>query len=441
MDYINLLISKTPKNKKEVQKKPKISRDQKEKKENKEISKNPASQAESPFTSRKPVEVIAPVPKPVEMEKPPSAMLPDNDDGMLLKLMSCQKQASECSKNDQSENQFYEGIDTQISPDLTPTLRKQEDIARRVYKDDAANRRSMSLEDIRFDRKDLLANHNRSTAHYPNSTIFSYLKKIFIFDLEMEKIENNVMEQTDRSPNVSAQPGSRQSLTSPKGNFLASLDGYIDYFKKSGDVSYRSMKAGQYLNGSNTGKSYRSLQRELDAAYSEIEIMKAELDKRKRKINELVNGTKMLQKTLQVTSAREEEQQQLLHKLQGQMAHLTQKNTSYKLKYQQLKELFRQERIQNESSLLSLKQVLSKYEIYNRRMFNIIVRNIKVALEHKSTPYLSTPKERHSQMGSFFAENARILKKDHEKVSKQSKKHAEDSDIYASLYAPESLRK
>lgn len=176
LDYINLLISKTPKQKKEVEKKPKISRDQKDKKE---ISKKPASQVESPFSSRKPVEVIAPVPKPVEMEKPTSAMRPDSDDGTLLKVISCQKQASETSKNDQSENQFYEGFDTQISPELTPTLRKQDDVAaaRRVYKDDAANRRSMSLEDIRFDRKEFGGNHNRSTSHYPESIFFS-LKNI-----------------------------------------------------------------------------------------------------------------------------------------------------------------------------------------------------------------------------------------------------------------------
>lgn len=260
-----------------------------------------------------------------------------------------------------------------------------------------------------------------------------------MFELEVENRIIEQMDQTDRSPNVSAQQGSRQSLTSPKGNFLACLDNYIDYFKKSGDVSYRSMKAGQYLTGNNSGKSYRSLQRELDAAYREIDIMKAELDKRKRKINDLANGSKMLQKTLQVTTAREEEQQQLLHKMQGQLAHLTQKNASYKLKNQQLKELFRQERIQNESSLLSLKQVLSKYEFYIT-IFNDVIRNIKVALEHKSNPYLGTPKEKHSQLSSMFAENARIQKKDHEKTSKQSNKHA-DSDIYSSLYGPDSLRK
>ena len=172
----------------------------------------------------------------------------------------------------------------------------------------------------------------------------------------------------DKSPDGSIHHDSKQSHISHKVDFLTSVNTYIDYFLKSENASYRNMKAGQYFRG-NIGKSHRSLQKELEISNHELRSLKIQAEKLSWKVNELTASNKILSKELKSVHAREEEHQQLLHKMQEQLVQQKQKTRKYKSQCLQMQDLFQQEREENESNLISLKQAVARYSISNVILF------------------------------------------------------------------------
>jgi len=144
----------------------------------------------------------------------------------------------------------------------------------------------------------------------------------------------------------------------PKGDFLTNLEYYISYFNKSDNMSYRNMKAGQYFR--HAGKTHRPFQKELEASNLEIRSLKLQMEKMKWKLDTIMTENKMITKELKAANSRDEESQQLLHKMQEKLLHYKQKSHHYKVKCIQIQDVLEQERMEHENNLQALKQVLAK---------------------------------------------------------------------------------
>ena len=101
-------------------------------------------------------------------------MRPDDDDGFQLVEIDNREIDDEKSFG-RKDGEFYEGNDTHRNLNNTPT----EEEARRFekfFRDDGVVRRSMSLEDLRFEKKMFNKNQNKSTIHHPEG-LYHFIKR------------------------------------------------------------------------------------------------------------------------------------------------------------------------------------------------------------------------------------------------------------------------
>ena len=135
-------------------------------------------QVESPELSEK--AKIEPVYKKMEENDKPASMRPDNDDGFMAREQDKRKGEMSVDR-EQDEEEFYDGNDTHRNLNNTPT-KNEGKLFDRFFKDDGVVRRSMSMEDLRIDKKALKKNPNKSTLHNPagKTLIFSFVFSFFI---------------------------------------------------------------------------------------------------------------------------------------------------------------------------------------------------------------------------------------------------------------------
>jgi len=281
-------------------------------------------------------------------------MKPDYDDGYAT-INQDKDQLHESKDEQNGIEDDDEAPDTQRNITNTPT-RHEGKLFDRYFKDDGGvGRRSMSLDDPRIDKKIFpkTTTNNRNTHRNPSGT-FIFLNSLPHHTLELDYYS------MEKSLEGSLQQDSTKHISvSHKNEFLHSLNNFLSYFQKSENMSYRNMKAGQYFR-SNVGKSHRSVQKELDVSHQELRNLKSQVQELKHRVNELMSGNKYLTKELKHSNAREEENQQIFHKMQAEITRLKQKNRHYKTQCIQLQEAFKRERMESENNLLALKQVLAK---------------------------------------------------------------------------------
>jgi hypothetical protein len=96
-----------------------------------------------------------------------------------------------------------------------------------------------------------------------------------------------------------------------KGNFLSNLDSYIKYFDEAEDNKKLLKNKDMFFN--NSGKSQRSLHKELESSSSEIRALKQHIEKLKITINELVYTNQTLNDELANSQAKNEEYKNVMN--------------------------------------------------------------------------------------------------------------------------------
>jgi len=351
---------------------------------------------------------IPPVHSFEEHDKPAS-MRPDDDDEPVMQIDSREiEDETPVLKGDKS-GVIYEEDETSRHSKNNGTPKNEDgrsSIYGRFFREDGVVRRSMSLEDLRFEKKTFgnkEKDHNKSTIHHPED--------IRSYSIEKSRDESIHMQRGSHNP----------QLSSPKTDFVANLDYYINYFQKTENMSYRKMKAGQYFRGF-AGKSHRSIHKELENSNRELRTLKLQVEKMKWKMDGLMTENKMLTKELKAANGRDEENQQVMQKLQEQVLHYKQRSHHYKVKCINMQDVIGQERLEHDNNLRALKKVLA---------------NINLALDQRSSPYKHAGKH-----GNNGLVDSILAKKDRERMTKSNlreKRHVNDTfDHYATILEPKS---
>lgn len=188
---------------------------------------------------------------------------------------------------------------SQRDPNNTPMM-KEERLFDQFFNKGGCVRRSMSLEDLRLEKRGglaALAAEEKSVAYSPAGNKDN-----------RNSFNNNIdVKSFEKSPEKSNRPNT--SLTA-RGDFLATLNNYINYFDKSDNATHRNKNANQYFV-SNDGKGSHLLRKELQFAQTEIKALKKHAEALQFKMMDLAKMNKHLVRELSDMKSLEQGYQQV----------------------------------------------------------------------------------------------------------------------------------
>jgi len=155
-------------------------------------------------------------------------------------------------------------------------------------------------------------------------------------------------------------------MASPKGNFAANLNSYIDYFRKTEKGERRHSKPGnenQHPQHPHHHHHYHTNERvthNFEEGGDGKHSTKHQIEELNMKMNEVMKINKKLLKEFAGMIQREEAQAQRILMLEQEFGGLKRKNRRYREELKHTVHLLEKERIENQNNLLALKRVLSK---------------------------------------------------------------------------------
>ncbi len=179
-------------------------------------------------------------------------------------------------------------------------------------------------------------------------------------------------------------------MASPKGNFAANLNSYIDYFRKTEKGERRHSKPGNENQHPHHHHHHHTNERErvthhLEETGEGKHGTKHQIEELNMKMNEVMKINKKLLKEFAGMIQREENQAQRILMLEQEFGSLKKRNRRYREELKHTVHLLEKERIENQNNLLALKRVLSKLILKRFCFLMNFFSGINMALDHRAS--------------------------------------------------------